>query len=470
MPSLYDQLNNALPGMLPMHMPGHKRNTLLAPYLKGLSAHLDITEIDGFDNLHAPRDMLRQSMALAARLFGAARTYYLVNGSTVGILAGIRALTKHGDTVVMARNCHISAFHAVSLCGLRPVFITPPVDPATGACASVCADDVGAALDRHSGTPLVVLTSPTYEGVLSDMPAICRAAHARGARVLADEAHGAHLDFSPFFTGGAVRAGADAMVQSLHKTLPSLTQTAVLHIRDETLATAVEEQLYVFQTTSPSYLLLASIDSCVQLLAEEGGALFARWHEALASFQEKVSGLQHLRLVKGVAPPAVYARDPSKLYISCRGTDHTGPQLAARLRQHHGIEIEMAQPDGLLAMTGLGDTQESLARFANALIEADSAVRHSRTSRQAPLPPPPPAPLPPHEAEQAPWHVVPLRQAAGRTAAEYVTVYPPGVPLLIPGEEITRSAADFLLQAAQAGISMLKRRSLDAADTIAVLC
>jgi len=264
---------NGEAGRLPFHMPGHKRNTERFPHLQHLSAAEDITEIDGFDNLHGAEGILAESMHSAAELWHSDRSFFLINGSSCGILAGIRALTKRGDTVIVSRNAHKSVYHAIELCGLRPVFLMPPWDGERGMFLSLPPAAVEDALIRYPEASLVILTSPTYEGVLSDVASIARIAHGHDASLLVDEAHGAHLLGDPF-PRGAVLSGADLAVQSLHKTLPALTQTAVLHVCGTRVDRArLEHQLAVFETSSPSYLLLASMDGCVRALRENTGLL-----------------------------------------------------------------------------------------------------------------------------------------------------------------------------------------------------
>ena len=218
--------NNALA----MHMPGHKRNTSLAPYLEALGAALDITEISGFSNLHDPDGALAERMKDAAALWGSKRAWWLIGGSTAGLLAAIDAATQTGDKVLIARNCHKSVYNACMLCRLETAYIQPSLFPGHSFADCITPEQVEAALLENADTRLVVLTSPTYEGLRSNLPAISEIVHRHGAVLLVDEAHGAHLGLSKFFPASAVTLGADIVVQSLHKTLPSLTQTAMLHL------------------------------------------------------------------------------------------------------------------------------------------------------------------------------------------------------------------------------------------------
>lgn len=441
-------------GRTPFHMPGHKRNTERFGHLADLSAAVDITEIEGFDNLHDAEGILARSMERAAELWHSDRSYFLVNGSTCGILAGIRALTHRGDTVLLSRNAHKSIYHAIEICGLRPVFVTPPYDADRGMFLSLPPESVAAALAAHPAVRLVILTSPTYEGVVSDVASIAELAHAYGAALLVDEAHGAHLSLHPAFPRGAVLSGADIVVQSLHKTLPSLTQTAILHTRgvrvdQERLA----HQLAVFETSSPSYLLLASMDGCVRTLATDASVL-ADWAERLSGLDADLHSLSRLYVPRrNPALSGVFDLDPSKIYVC--GAD--GASLGTFLRER-GIEPEMITPRGVLLMSGAGDTRAMMAMLAHVLREADGT----------PLPIAPPAcvlpvlqsdtELSPEEALEAEWEWKDTVSACGCIAAEYVWAYPPGIPVLIPGQRIP---ANFVQIAAQMTLHST-RRSLPA--------
>ena len=435
--ALLDALKDyAAHGRIPMHMPGHKRNTDRFPALAALGAGIDITEIDGFDNLHGAEGILADAQSRAAALWGSDRSYFLINGSSCGILAGIRALTRRGDAVLVSRNAHSSVYHAIELCGLRPVFLLPPLDAGTGICLSAPPEAVEAALDAHPELRLVILTSPTYEGVVSDVAAIAAAAHRHGVPLLVDGAHGAHFSLHPAFPASAISCGADIAVASLHKTLPSLTQTAVLHVRGPRVdASRLAHQLAVFETSSPSYLFLASMDECVRALRERPEILDA-WAARLAAFDARLAAAQRLRVLfhDGRPIPGVFAHDPSKLFAVSPAPD--GAALAKHLRAC-GIEPEMVAPCGVLLMTGAGDTAEAMERTADALLAAD----FPGSAEDAPGVPPgifgmPQLVLLPEEALERPWEYVSPAAAPGRIAAEYIWAYPPGIPLVVPGERI----------------------------------
>lgn len=432
-----------------LHMPGHKRNLAAAPYLAHLGGKLDITEIEGFDNLHQAEGVLLRSMEAAAALWGSSHSRYLVGGSSAGILAGIRAACQNGDAVLVARNSHKSVYHAIELNGLRPTYLVPPLIKDEDFYGAITARQVDSALNDNPDIKLVIITSPTFEGVISELAAIAGLCHERNIPLLVDEAHGAHLDLSPHFTGGAVAAGADIAVQSLHKTLPALTQTAIIHLNSRLIAPQeLDRQLNIFQSSSPSYLLMASADGAVNLIHRQGEKLFAQWSAALDKFREACADLQNLKII---TPQGAF--DNSKIIVSCRRTDQSGAQLAAYLRDNFHIQIEMACASYLVAMTGLTEPKQSLPKLAAALHQADKICRLAPCRPQA-LPPLPEQALAICAALNAPTQSLPLAQAAGQICAEYLWAYPPGIPLIVPGERISAEALAAFAQMHQAGVRL----------------
>lgn len=426
--TLFERLDEyAGSGAQAMHMPGHKRNTAAFPWLAGL-AERDITEIHGFDNLNDPEGLFARLEERMAALWGADVSIPLVNGSTVGILASVLACLEGGGELLMARDSHKSVYNAAVLSRAGTRYLNPRLHPVFGFPLSVTPEEVEAALDAGPGVKLVCVTSPTYQGVISDIASIAAVCHRRGVPLLVDEAHGAHLGFGGF-PGSAVAQGADLVVQSLHKTLPSLTQTAVLHIRRGLVDPGpVRRCTAMLQSSSPSYLLSASIDACVDFLEREGQEAAHRWLEALLAARRELSGLERLSLWDG--GDGVFRYDPSKLLVGGPGL-----WLERKLRDTYRIEPEYALLRHVLAMTGMGDTRESLGRLTRALRELD---RQAPEAPEAPLPAAAPAyVLPLGQALASPGRAVPADRAAGRVSGEFVWSYPPGIPLLVPGQRIT---------------------------------
>lgn len=466
-------------GLYPFHMPGHKRRMQPAP---GLPAGWDVTEVPGTDDLHDAEGILLQAMGRTADLCGADRTWYLVNGSTCGLLAGIRALARRGSEVLCARNCHKAVYHALELSGYRVRWILPDVDPDWGICGGIRAEQVKAALRRHPSVKAVILTSPTYEGVLSELEEICRNAHARGIPVLVDEAHGAHLipmSEKAGFPAGALACGADLVVQSPHKTLPSLTQTALLHLQGKLVdPVRIEAELDIFETSSPSYPLMASLDGCTGILRTKGAELFERWSLRLGRFETAIRPLQRIRVlyhghdaensrrlltVPGADSDTLLTTyDPGKILIDAGPAGMSGRELARVLREEWRMETEMTRGSLVLAMTSLCDDEDALDRLAQALLEIDRKAAEQRKGAMTNdlradlqrLRPAPACTLAAAAGQEA--EMVPLRQASGRICAEYLYFYPPGIPVLAPGEIITRSHLDLLACAGKEGAALYR--------------
>ncbi|MCL2105879.1 MAG: DegT/DnrJ/EryC1/StrS family aminotransferase [Oscillospiraceae bacterium] len=424
----------------PFHMPGHKRNAALLG--NDLPYDIDITEIEGFDNLHAPEGVLKQGMERAAALWGSERCYFSVNGSSGAVLAGIRALTKRGDTILMARNCHISVFHAVELCGLRPVYLEPEWDDSFGLYGAIAPEALRRAARAHPGAACCVITSPTYEGIASDIGALAAVLHERDIPLLADAAHGAHLEIGKGF------GGADITIHSLHKTLPALTQCAALHVNGARVDIArLEHQLALFQTSSPSYVLLASIDRCVSVLAEQKEELFSLWDKRLDAFYQAALGWERLRLLQN--------SDRAKLVLDVRGTGLDAAAFAARLRRDYAIEPEYALGHIVLLMTSCCDSDESMRSLTEALRALDQRAGGGKRAKELPAPRALPAMNAQErtiaEALEAPAGPCHYSNTIGCLSGEYLWAYPPGIPLLAPGQRITAACAEAARAIAQSG-------------------
>jgi len=444
--SLLDRLKaHAASGSIPMHMPGHKRNIALLGM--DLPYNIDITEIDGFDNLHGASGILNDYMEEIAAFYGTKRSFYLVNGSTCGILAGIRAATKRGGKIAVSRNCHKSVYHAVELFGLEAIYLMPEMDEAFGIHGGILPASIADTLKKHPDTQLVVLTSPTYEGVVSNIASIAEICHTHGIPLMVDEAHGSHFNYSEHFPISATALGADIVIQSLHKTLPALTMTSLAHLNGDLVRPEeMARQLAIFESSSPSYVLMASIDRCFRLLRDEGEQLFENYDQRLIGFSGKMQQLQHLRVLCHGHDSLenhknFFAFDQGKILISAQGTSLSGQGFAEILRSEYHIEMEMAYGDHALAMTSICDTDAAMVALADALLAIDSTLGSmagedgmgSGTLLFT---------LPEKQCEI--WQALesektdcPTEDSVGQSAAEFVWAYPPGIPLLVPGERIS---------------------------------
>lgn len=419
-------------------MPGHKRQGM-GELPAGL-AQLDITEIEGFDNLHQPEGILQEMQQYAASVYGAEETFYLVGGSTCGILSAVSAAIPRGGKLLIARNCHKSVYHAAYLRELQLSYLYPRLLPEVGICEAVTAGQVQEALTAEPDVCGVLIVSPTYEGRIAEVERIAGVVHEYGIPLIVDEAHGAHLGFHPAFAAGSSRAGADLVVTSVHKTLPAMTQTALLHVRGKRIdRERLRRFLRIYQSSSPSYVLMASIDNAVRLAAE-GEALFEQLYENWNSMLERLSVLKNLT----VWPAAAMAKteyqkhqDIGKLVISVKNTDLTGKELYSRLLEEYGLQMEMATDSYVLAMFTIGDTFDGYERLADALLEIDRGLKRTRQAEiNREYPSGKRGQVPFARAWDTPGEWVPLKEAADRYVGEFLNIYPPGIPILVPGERM----------------------------------
>jgi arginine decarboxylase len=452
---LYDKLKMySESGVYPFHMPGHKRNPMLCDGI--MPYEIDLTEIDGFDNLHNAEGCILEVQNLAERLYNVKKAFLLVNGATGGILSAVRAMTNRGDKVLVARNSHKSVYNALEICGLEPEYIVPAVDDEFGINCSITPLQVEKAIVENPNTKLLIITSPTYEGVVSDIKEICRIAHLHNVMVLVDEAHGAHFPFSKSFPSEAVASGADAAVASLHKTLPSLTQTALLLTSDESLINSLAENLAIFETSSPSYIFMSAIEKCLEFC--ENASAFDEYIKRLNSFNEKCKSLKKIKVLcygnDEVKNHRFFNFDISKITVSVRGLDINGTQLAEILRNDFKIEPEMVCSDYVLLISTVCDTDEGFARLINALQIIDSkcsvkelnACRYSITM--------PKIAVKPCECSGKDGEFCLLEHSIDKISLEYVWAYPPGIPIIAKGEIITQDIANIIIAQIASGINV----------------
>ena len=489
----------SLSDLYPFHMPGHKRQHH-EPSPVSEAEQIDITEIEGFDNLHQSEGILLAAQERMASLFQAAQSFFLVNGSTSGILTAVHAATRTGDRFLIARNCHRSVWHAAMLRRVRCDTISP-METESGIQGSIDPQQLHDLLERaareNDPYSAVLITSPTYDGVLSDIAAIASCAHAFGIPLIVDEAHGAHLGFYPG-TQKAISCGGDYVIESLHKTLPALTQTAVLHLADSPYVSGdrVRRYLAVFQTSSPSYVLMASMDRCTRILTERGAALFRDYDLRLQDFYRFAKSLKRVAVLSPGKGPGIYDREPSKILIRVLPADpfaendrskqelQNGAYLLHWFRETHHLVMEMAAGPYVTALTSVMDTDEGFSRLKDALSDLDR-LAGARSSSGA-FPPPKPesrsagsdtvslsglaahrpalscrthptdrrAVLEIYEAVEQESHLLPLSESAGAVSAEFVGLYPPGIPLLVPGERITADVVSRLCAAIDAGTTV----------------
>ena len=466
----------------PYHMPGHKRSHNVGGMSDFYS--IDITEIDGFDNLHQAKGLLKQAQERAAELYGSEETFFLVNGSTCGILAAISAVTDRQDTILIARNCNKAVYHAALLQELHLRYLYPGQIAEYGIWDAINPAEIETALESYPECVAVVITSPSYEGIISDIEKISRIVHEKGRILIVDEAHGAHLGLAQGFPENAVRLGADIVIHSLHKTLPSMTQTALLHVNGPYVnRRKLRRYLSVYQSSSPSYVLMASMDACISYMKENAAACFNKMKQYYGHFIEKTDKCRYIQIG---SPKTLQnnsyqftAWDIGKLVISVKsvkGTKVTGQWLYDILRDEFHLQMEMAAGSYVLAIMTIADEEEGWQRLADALLRIDGRIEEEKDKTQDGIKDDateegsiqengivnqekigselqqPIVKLTIAEAfrkadseerngsaDKSAGGVgreVPLLQAAGEIAGDFINLYPPGVPLLVPGEVI----------------------------------
>ena len=473
----------------PFHMPGHKRREIPDGIPGGFPDPygIDITEIDGFDNLHHAEGILKDAMDEAAAIYGADRSWYLVNGSTCGILSAVFATTENGGKILTARNCHKAVYHAICLNRLEAEYLYPEEITEFGINGGIRAEDVRKALEKdamrcagNSGDvrgkitkiQAVLITSPTYEGVVSDIRAIADAAHEYGIPLIVDEAHGAHLEYADqchSFPKSALEYGADIVIQSLHKTLPCFTQTAILHVKGKLVdQDRVSRYLSMFQTSSPSYLFMAGMERCIRYMDGDGRNEMVRYEERLEHFMKRMEGLQVLEVLdREICGKyrTVAGWDPSKIVVSTmRAEDFHGEELAETLRRKYHLEMEMTAPEYVIAMTSLMDTEEGFERLGTALLEIDGVLRRrmesGRKEKAASETPEGLESKLSHpvrrmlicEAMDADTERTAFQDTVGKVSAEFVYLYPPGIPIIAPGEVFTDVIVEKIVAYKAAGL------------------
>lgn len=470
--------------IVPMHMPGAKRNSeLIGRYMDDMPApyEIDITEIDGFDNMHNADGMIKKAFEKTAALYGADESLFLVNGSTAGNMAAICGVTDKGDSIIVARNCHISVYNAIILNELDANYVYPQYDDEYGYYKGISLREIKDAVEKNESIgkdiKAVVITSPTYEGNVSDIKNIAAYLHEHNIPLIVDEAHGAHFKFSCEFPQTAVEQGADIVINSVHKTLPSLTQTAVMHINYGYVnVSKVKRYWNIYQSTSPSYILMGSIDRCMSIIEKDGEYLFENYISKLKILRNKLGQLKNIKLID--------SDDISKIVIGC----DNAKKLYDILLNEYGIQLEMSSLKYAIAMTSIFDSAEYYDRFYNALCEIDRRYNANNINNSAnnnqnyaerynifnntssikkedikvniadfknealmsiakAL----------NEGDKNGYDKIMMNDSSlyGRISAKMVYVYPPGIPILCPGEIISENVVNIISKAIDHGLEVV---------------
>ncbi len=428
---------------------------------------IDLTPMPGIDDLLQPLESIKEAQELAAEAYGADRTFFLINGSTSGNQCMMMTAVNPGDKIAVPRNSHKSMLGGLVMSGARPIYMQPEVDQELHMDNSVTPETVAKTLDEHPDLKAVYLVSPTYYGVAADLVAIERIVHEREKLLLVDEAWGPHFHFHPALPISATEARADMCINSTHKMLSAFSQCAMLHqIGDRVRVDRLKAVLKMFLSTSPNLPMVASLDVARKQMAIEGAALLSRTIELAEEVRRRLNQIEGIYCfgeeIQGRV--GVFDIDPTKITVRVIGLGYTGYEASDLLRRRYNIQVELADLFNVVALFTIGTTREAAERFVNAFEEmarddrpvdmyAPSGILEARMKRGSyELPAIPPMRMLPRDAFLADAEFVSFRESAGRICAETISPYPPGIPVLSPGEEITPELIDYVRLELKAGV------------------
>lgn len=445
--------------VVPFDVPGHKHgkgNPELVELLGEKCVGIDVNSMKPLDNLCHPVSVIKEAEELAAEAFGAAHAFLMVGGTTSSVQSMVLSCCKRGDKIIMPRNVHRSAINALVLCGAQPVYVNPDVDCRLGISLGMRLEQVEAAIRNNPDAVAVFVNNPTYYGVCSDLRSIVKLAHEHGMLVLADEAHGTHFYFGDGLPVSAMAAGADIAAVSMHKSGGSLTQSSFLLTGPGVSEGHVRQIINLTQTTSGSYLLLSSLDISRRNLALRGKREFEKVIGLAEYAREEINNIGGYYafskdLVNG---NSIFAFDRTKLSVHTLEIGLAGIEVYDILRDEYDIQIEFGDIGNILAYLSIGDRRQEVERLVSTLAEVKRRYKKDRAGMLSQEYIDPKVVATPQEAFYAPKESLPLEQTAGRICSEFVMCYPPGIPILAPGEEITEDILDYIVYAKEKGCSM----------------
>ena len=445
--------------VVPFDVPGHKHgkgNPELVELLGEKCVGIDVNSMKPLDNLCHPVSVIREAEELAAEAFGAAHAFLMVGGTTSSVQSMVLSCCKRGDKIIMPRNVHRSAINALVLCGAQPIYVNPDVDCRLGISLGMRLEQVEAAIRNNPDAVAVFVNNPTYYGVCSDLRSIVKLAHEHGMLVLADEAHGTHFYFGEGLPVSAMAAGADITAVSMHKSGGSLTQSSFLLTGPGVSVGHVRQIINLTQTTSGSYLLLSSLDISRRNLALRGRREFEKVMDLAEYAREEINNIGGYYafsqdLVNG---NSIFAFDRTKLSVHTLEIGLAGIEVYDILRDEYDIQIEFGDIGNILAYLSIGDRRQEVERLVSALAEVKRRYKKDRAGMLSQEYIDPKVVATPQESFYAPKESLPLEQTAGRICSEFVMCYPPGIPILAPGEEITEDILNYIVYAKEKGCSM----------------
>ncbi|NLY42748.1 MAG: aminotransferase class I/II-fold pyridoxal phosphate-dependent enzyme [Clostridiaceae bacterium] len=432
---------------IPFHMPGHKQGKGIPEELKSYAFEIDLTELPETDCLHSPEGAILLAQERAAEVFGAKHSFFLVNGSTCGIQAMIASTCNPGDELIIDRNCHSSVVHSLILCGVVPRYVYPCFLNELGIVGGIAPQEVERMLISYPKAKGVLITSPTYYGICSDVESIAEIVHRQGKILLVDEAHGAHFYFHDRLPKGALRAGADMCVQSAHKTLPALTQSSLLHLNSDRIDLhRLKSCLRMFQTSSPSYILMAYLDAAIGIMAKEGYAALSRLIDNIEQLRYHLRDNEHMYCLGDeiIDSGFIYQFDLARIVIHLKNVSVTGYGVAKELSLKYGIQVEMADMSNIVCIPSIANTEKQIKLLGDALQEMSLSWEQDKTNRYYHNLPIARYSMPPMNAFYSEWELIPLEKSAGAISNDTIICFPPGIPVLCPGEQFSQNIIDYL--------------------------
>lgn len=446
---------------IPFHVPGHKKGVGMDKEFKNFMGEnpfkIDVTVFKLVDSLHHPTGPIKKAQELAADAYGADATFFSIHGTSGAIQAMVMSVVTDGDKIIVPRNVHKSITAGIILSGAIPVYMQPELDKKVGIAHGVAPSTVEATLNKHPDAKAVLIINPTYYGVATDLKTIADIVHSHGIPLIVDEAHGPHLGFNDKLPMSAMEAGADICSQSTHKIIGAMTQASLLHVHSKYVdINKVHQLLSLLQTTSPSYILMASLDCARRQIALHGEELLEYTINLINYARDEINKIPGLysfgEEVLGV--PGCYAFDPTKLTITCRDLGITGFDLDMILANKYHIQMEMSDLYNVLAVGSFGDTKESVEALISALKEVSNEYfgKGNIKSDFIDIPSIPEQLQRPREAFTSLKSSVSLKDSIGLISGEFLMAYPPGIPVLCPGERITKEIVDYIQKLKDVGL------------------
>ena len=443
------------------HIPGHKKGKGIAPefreFIGDNALSIDLINIGPLDDLHQPKGIIKEAQDLAAEAFGADHTFFSVQGTSGAIMAMIMSVCGPGDKIIVPRNVHKSVMSAIVFSGAIPIFIHPEIDEHLGISHGITTDSLIRALEEYPDAKAVLVINPTYFGISADLKSIVEIAHSYDIPVLVDEAHGVHIHFHDDLPLSAMQAGADMAATSVHKLGGSMTQSSILNVKGNRVSyKRVQSVLSMLTTTSTSYLLLASLDVARKELAISGRELLHRTIQLANSIRKRINELDHIYCVGDeiLEKDAAFDYDPTKLIISVKDLGLSGFDVEMWLRENYNIEVEMSDLYNILCLITPGDSEEEANILVSALAALckERALLAAKINTQVLLPEIPILAVSPRDAFYSETELVPFDDSEGRIIAEFIMVYPPGIPIFIPGEIISEENLVYIKKNRDAGL------------------